>query len=185
MLNTIYLITNDTNGKVYVGQTWQSLRKRFRDHMRKQSYNSKLYRAISKYGKEHFHITELQTCEDQHTADSLECFWIEKFDSIKTGYNIREGGAHGRMSEGSKKLISLAGKGRRMSSSAKKLLSLRMIGNQYRVGKLGPNKGLSKLTLEQFNIILTCNRSCRDLAKEFNCNQSYISYIRRKHTLLA
>lgn len=47
----IYLITNDVNDKVYVGQTTKPIQERFIEHC---SSPSKLGKAIQSIGKEHF-----------------------------------------------------------------------------------------------------------------------------------
>ena len=56
----IYVITNDVNGKQYVGKTNFSLERRFREHIadskRERCNKRPLYSAMNKYGVEHFHI---------------------------------------------------------------------------------------------------------------------------------
>lgn len=68
MEGNIYKITNDINGKVYIGQTVQSVEKRFKQHMFKNSC-PKLANAIKKYGKSHFTIETLETIESTSKAD--------------------------------------------------------------------------------------------------------------------
>ena len=54
----IYCITNQINGKQYVGKTTQSITKRFKEHCQdyKRERNDKrpLYKAFNKYGIENF-----------------------------------------------------------------------------------------------------------------------------------
>jgi hypothetical protein len=89
----IYKITNDINGKVYVGKTEQSVERRWKEHcndyQKERCQNRPLYRAMYKYGIEHFHI---ETLEETNSAEEREVYWIEKLQSFKTGYNATVGG---------------------------------------------------------------------------------------------
>lgn len=89
----IYLIRNDINDKVYIGKTLQKIETRFKAHL----YNAKnnrtkgsiLYKAIRKYGQEHFSVELL---EETDNPEERECFWIKQFDSFHNGYNATPGG---------------------------------------------------------------------------------------------
>lgn len=94
-LGKIYLISNDVNNKLYVGQTVQTLRKRFTGHCcyskSDRSDGMLIKRAIHKYGKDKFHISLIEEC----TVDSLndrEIYWIAYYDSYNNGYNLTKGG---------------------------------------------------------------------------------------------
>lgn len=94
-LGKIYLISNDVNNKLYVGQTVQTLRKRFTGHCcyskSDRSDRMLIKRAIHKYGKDKFHISLIEEC----TIDSLndrEIYWIAYYDSYNNGYNLTKGG---------------------------------------------------------------------------------------------
>lgn len=92
----IYVITNDINGKQYVGKTNKTINKRFNEHIRdskRQKYiNRPLYRAINKYGIEHFHISILEECLAEESANK-EIYWIEKLHTYgNAGYNATRGG---------------------------------------------------------------------------------------------
>lgn len=91
----IYIITNDINDKVYIGQTKNSLAYRFSNHCRNDSHSVKsknsLHHDIIKFGKEHFQISLLE----EVTYDKLnerEKYWIQYYDSINNGYNLKVGG---------------------------------------------------------------------------------------------
>lgn len=90
----IYLITNDINDKVYVGQTSRSVEERFKEHKwdsRNIHHPSQLHKAIKELGMEHFSVTTLEEVElDQ--LDNREKYWIKKYDSINKGYNMTLGG---------------------------------------------------------------------------------------------
>lgn len=94
-LGKIYLITNTINSKVYVGQTIQTLNKRFNGHCcyskSDRSANMYIKRAIHKYGKDKFHIQLLEECPIEKLNDR-EKYWIEYYNSYNTGYNLTLGG---------------------------------------------------------------------------------------------
>jgi len=48
-------------------------------------------RAIKKYGKENFFITEIESVKDED-INEREIYWIEKYGSFKNGYNATAGG---------------------------------------------------------------------------------------------
>lgn len=91
----IYLISNDINNKLYVGQTTQTLAKRFRGHCcyskSDRSKNMHIKRAIHKYGKDKFHISLLEICPIE-LINEREEYWISLFNSYKDGYNLTLGG---------------------------------------------------------------------------------------------
>lgn len=89
----IYKITNDINQKIYIGKTTRSIQERWREHC-KNAYNPTienrpLYRAILKYGLDHFHIEEV---EETDNPEEREKYWIEYYGSFKNGYNATSGG---------------------------------------------------------------------------------------------
>ena len=89
----IYQIVNDINGKIYVGKTERSIEERFREHCkdytRRDFEKRPLYRAMKKYGIEHFHIELL---EETNNPEEREVYWIEQKRSFKDGYNATLGG---------------------------------------------------------------------------------------------
>lgn len=89
----IYKIINDVTDKVYIGKTTQTVEKRFKEHKRRSIYNDKyhLYRAMRKYGVEHFFIEEIEECPSEVLSDR-ERYWIDYYDSYNNGYNMTVGG---------------------------------------------------------------------------------------------
>ena len=55
------------NQKVYIGQTSETIEKRFARHMgyQKDEHDTKFYRAIRKYGKENFKIESIDFANSQ------------------------------------------------------------------------------------------------------------------------
>lgn len=90
----IYKATNKINGKCYVGQTRHSLEYRKRLHLSKarQGLDTHFYQAIRKYGEDNFEWEIICSAKDKQTLNELETFYITKYDSIKHGYNMVDGG---------------------------------------------------------------------------------------------
>lgn len=89
----IYQIINDINNKIYIGKTETNIEKRFKEHCRdakkENCKNRPLYRAMNKYGIEHFHIELLEETEN---PIEREMYWIESKNSYHNGYNATLGG---------------------------------------------------------------------------------------------
>lgn len=93
----IYVIKNDINDKLYIGKTSTTILNRWYHH--KDAYLTNdwhLYRAMRKYGIEHFWIEEIEKCPDK-ILNEREVFWIKKLDTYSNGYNMTTGG-DGRLS---------------------------------------------------------------------------------------
>ena len=95
----IYLIENKLNKHKYIGQTSQTIKKRWIQHKSDAKiFNYPLYRAINKYGEKNFTIYELEkiTSKDKrHLLNQLndkEIFWIDYYDTYNDGYNQTIGG---------------------------------------------------------------------------------------------
>ena len=94
-MSKIYKITNDINDKVYIGKTNLSIEKRFKEHCddskKDRCENRPLYRAMNKYGIEHFCIEEIEECLPEEASDR-EIYWIGYYHSYGEGYNATIGG---------------------------------------------------------------------------------------------
>jgi group I intron endonuclease len=107
----IYLITNKINGHKYVGQTTQSMNKRWSSHIRESSYeinnNRPLYQAFQKYGIDNFNIKQIDEC-DISLLNEREIYWINHYNTFETseGYNATSGGGRPIFSQKTKDLIS-------------------------------------------------------------------------------
>ncbi len=95
----VYKITNTVNQKIYIGQTCKSLEERWKSHLDsvKSNLSTHLYNAMRKYRVENFQITPIAEAYDQETLDLLEDFFIQHYDSIKSGYNMMGGGRNNLM----------------------------------------------------------------------------------------
>lgn len=96
-MGKIYKLENIQNGKVYIGQTSKTLFERFQAHANaaKSGSNLKLSRAIRKYGKESFVISEIDSAETKEELNAKEIYWIDFYDSLNSGYNMTLGGEGG------------------------------------------------------------------------------------------
>ena len=94
-MSYIYKITNNINGKIYIGKTNFSIEKRWKEHCRDYKKESEekrpLYFAMKKYGIEHFYIEQVEECSFDEVSER-EKYWIEYYGSFKNGYNATKGG---------------------------------------------------------------------------------------------
>lgn len=91
----IYKITNQINGKVYIGQSIH-IKQRWKEHISdaiKEYSDAPIHRAIRKYGKENFLFEIIEECDQQELNDK-ERYWISHFNSTVrgNGYNLTYGG---------------------------------------------------------------------------------------------
>lgn len=85
----IYRITNNINGMVYIGQTRRTVAERVKQHIYQQS---KIGKAMTKYGTENFSVDVIDRAETQEELDALERFWIAFYNTRENGYNTLIGG---------------------------------------------------------------------------------------------
>lgn len=106
----IYKISNNFDEKLYIGQTWGDIDKRFKNHCKADSKCLKLRNSIQNHGKENFTIELLW--EGECTQEELDDYEIEMIGLFNTlspfGYNLKEGGSGGKHSEESKRKMSEA-----------------------------------------------------------------------------
>ena len=85
----VYCIENVLNGKRYIGITTRTIKERFAEHCKAESYIGK---AIRKYGVENFKLYELAVANSREELCNLEVYCIEKYNTFKNGYNQTIGG---------------------------------------------------------------------------------------------
>lgn len=90
----IYIITNNINGKIYIGQTVNTAKERFEDHCRHK--DTVIDKAIKKYGKENFTVETICEADTIEELNELEKYYIRLADSMNPsiGYNMCEGGGN-------------------------------------------------------------------------------------------
>jgi len=88
----VYIVTNNLNGKQYIGCTNQGLRKRWEQHGRDylSSGSIKLSIAIRDFGIENFSVRPLLIANNLSHAVESAC--IDYFNTLHpNGYNVRKG----------------------------------------------------------------------------------------------
>ena len=186
-IGKIYKICNDINNKLYIGKTSRTLEQRFYEHKRdadNDKYNSKLHRAMNKYGIEHFKIELIEECADEFLS-SREKYYIDLFNSVLEGYNISYGG-EGESSVDIKWIISLFDDGfsikqiHEITSYSCKTISnyLKSNNRQTKRSKIGSQKFSEKelhilwnegYTVKEISEKLKCDkRTCSDWLRKYN-----------------
>jgi group I intron endonuclease len=120
----IYKITNTVNNKVYIGQTINSINKRFNSHLQgvnRKNICSALYSAFIKYGKDKFIIESIVAGDySKEELNELEVFYIKKHNSLSpNGYNLQSGGSSFMVVDSVKNQTSKKMKGRKIEWSEK------------------------------------------------------------------
>lgn len=93
----IYKHTSKTTGKSYIGQTKYSVQHRLNGHVKEanRGSNCKFHNAIREIGVDDFITEIIEECKDDNTLKEREIFWIEYFDTYRSGYNGTPGGEGG------------------------------------------------------------------------------------------
>lgn len=130
----IYKVTNAVNGKVYIGQTTQTLEKRWKNHLHDMKYNTnnKFYNAIKKYGCESF-IKEVieENIQSEEKLSNREKYWIKYYNSYKEGYNSTIGGEISPMKyKEIREKVSKSMKGRKFTKEHREKLKLAQKGRK-------------------------------------------------------
>lgn len=123
----IYKISNLVNNKIYIGQTIESLAKRWKRHTWISTKNRNamaITNAIIKYGEENFIIEEIDNAQNIDELNKKEEYYIRYYNCISpNGYNIKYGGDNNKMSEETKLKISISNTGKTISEETRKKLS--------------------------------------------------------------
>ena len=97
----LYLVTCKASGKLYVGQTSQSLKKRWAHHLYmaktgKGNGCSALHGAMQKYGVDQFEVEEIGRFSSREELNAAEAEAIIRCNSrVPNGYNLKSGGEAG------------------------------------------------------------------------------------------
>lgn len=88
----IYKITNTITGKIYIGQTTMSLKRRWAVH-KAAKRTSPLTSSLKKHGAGSFTIEEINRATSLEELAKLEVFYIKSLNSLyPAGYNLSSGG---------------------------------------------------------------------------------------------
>lgn len=165
MYGYVYIVTNDINGMQYIGRHKSEV---FPDP---NYLGSGVYfkKAVNKYGKENFTVRLLESVESEDELVLKEMYWIQHYNAVEStnfynnshgGYSegFIRGGQNIACSERSRKLNSLAHKGKKMPSS---------FGEHQRQLHIGKPSGMlgkkhSDETKQKMSIITKQNNLNRD-----------------------
>ena len=115
----VYVTTNKITGRRYVGQHSKPC-----FDPRYYGSGMLLQRAMKKYNKEDFEVQLLEFCTSKSELDAKEKLYIEKFNTVKEGYNIALGGQGGDLGPEVRKRIS-EGLAKNTTRNTKALLGLK------------------------------------------------------------
>jgi len=145
----IYRLTNTVNGKVYIGQTLYSVKRRWQGHCQVAGKNPKwrLSKAIVKYGAEVFKVEALAYIPGTW-LNHVETACIDIYDSMRNGYNMRADGS--RISPDVRKRMSEAHIGRPSNRKGKKNDPVQMEAlRQSNIGRLASPETKAKMAASQ------------------------------------
>lgn len=177
----IYKITNIINGKIYIGQTTQTMSKRWKNHLRDcgKERNNKFYNAIKKYGQENFNVELVE--ENIMSRDELnkkEKYWISYYDCHKNGYNSTIGGETSPMKDPIiAKKMSIIMKGRKFTDEHKRHI------REAQVGKTGtPHTEEHKKHMSELMTNRIVSQETRDKLREINTGKKQSDETRIKRS---
>lgn len=178
----IYKITNDINGKCYIGQTI-FLKRRIKRHLEYKNHkcNMLIYKAFDKYGIHNFSIDVLESFDtNDYTAikpilDKLEIKYIQDFNSYRDGYNQTIGGDAGitgyKFTEKQRQRVSTCAKS--YAHHYYKPVYLKSVITKYTKMYISETHAASDLNCAHSQIARVCERKQMLLNKEWIGGRSY------------
>lgn len=183
IMHYIYIIQNNKNLKIYVGQTI-NLRQRWSAHKsyaKSNKPNQYIHIAMKKYGIENFSHQLLEEYNSQNEADSAEEFWIEFFQSRNRlmGYNIKPGGMVSTLSKDTKQKISKAHKGKKLSKAHIENISKALTGRKFteehknKISRLGSTQTTeTREKISQAHIGMVHTKETKDKISKINSGKN-------------
>lgn len=101
----IYCIECIPTGEKYIGKTGDQFLSRYSNHIasfKKGIHNRKMQTRWNEYGSDNFIFSVIQECENTDELNDLERYYIQKYDTCNSGFNIKRGGDAGPLSEETK-----------------------------------------------------------------------------------
>jgi group I intron endonuclease len=124
----VYKITNEVNGRFYIGRS-KNLKKRWERH--KEDMNKKnlpLYVDMREYGFENFSLSVIEMCEEEQ-LDEKELFYYNK---LKPDYNILTPGENPMYNEVAKKTFDVNYHSEEAKEKRSESLKKRWLDESYR-----------------------------------------------------
>ena len=140
----IYCYTNIINGKKYIGQTCQSLKRRSgpngeyyanRNYPKDDYRQPPFYKAIQKYGWNNFIVEILEDNLTLEQANAKEEYWISYYhtyidDPLNQGYNVQKGGLNKTWTNEERIRMSMQRKGHPVSEETKEKIRKANLGKK-------------------------------------------------------
>jgi len=178
----VYLITNNVNGKRYVGSTKFPIEERWAGHCydaQRQGSTMQLHCAIRKHGIEQFKIELLEECETREIAYDRETVLIGELGthvSLGVGYNVLRNGRFGatrgmtgkKHTDETRRRMSEVALGRHHTLEACNKMS------KTRIGQRCPWKWVSVQQLNDANEIIATYPSMKDASVAVGGGHSHI-----------
>ncbi|AGE60076.1 GIY-YIG catalytic domain-containing endonuclease [Acanthocystis turfacea Chlorella virus WI0606] len=125
----IYKLTSPSD-KVYIGQTIRPIEERFVPYKQGKGTNPYFTNALSKHGFDSFVVETFEV--PVFMLNFVEITLIRNFNSRdrRFGYNSREGGSRGSISDEQKLAISVANRGKKKSDVSRKRMSISSTGKK-------------------------------------------------------
>lgn len=123
----IYRVTNEINGKVFIGHS-TDITRRFREYKYRKNPRNSIEEAITKYGLENFKFELIEECSIDN-LNNREVYYIRKFDSMNPdhGYNNIVGGKGYKLSEYSRNKMSISRTGMVQTAKTKRKRSNKVV----------------------------------------------------------
>jgi group I intron endonuclease len=188
----VYLIRNKINGKLYVGQTTNSIQIRWKQHCSSARHRPLclIDKAIAKHGESSFILETLDRTSDRSSLNERELDWIMKLGAMApAGYNLRntaKGQSGWHLSATTKEKLSRALKGSKPSEETCAKMSQaklgKKLGAEHRAKIAKSNRGIRhcprKISDEKIEQIRTDDRPGYVIAAELNVSSATISRIK-------
>lgn len=162
----VYKITCKLNNKIYIGQTTETLQKRWKRHIGYQlNDGTYLHNSMKKYGVENFIIEQIDSANNQEELNILELFYI---NDLKADFNINKSGEkcggdtlsnHPNKEEIGIKISNKFQKGN--NPNASKVLAINIVEN-YEIKYNSLKECMEDLYIPRHDII---SRRCREIIK--------------------
>ena len=164
----VYVLHNLLNGKEYVGQTVCGVANRWKGHLDaafRLKSQKPLYRAIRRYGKENFAVTELWT-GPQSKLNAAEIRFVRQrktFIDTGWGYNLTTGGGQYELSKLAIKKIALAARAQ-WDDTSKRRVIVKAIRKSAKVVDIKARVAKFKATVHTQEVTAKFSKSAKERA---------------------
>lgn len=144
----VYKITNLVNNKIYIGQTIDTLQRRWNAHCKRTARLTYIRKAILKHGKENFIVEQIDSAETLEELNKKERKWIAFYNATnnQVGYNLESGGLNKKVAESTRFKISKAHKGKQLTPMTEEIKNKISQANKGKVRSVEFRTRLSELS---------------------------------------